>query len=54
MNDIGTVLFYIFHPVNLNLFEKLKKGWHIFFVSGVFENFDVHFWTVLKADKVRS
>ena len=26
----------------------------IFFVSGVFENFDVHFWTLLKAKKARS
>ena len=43
---------YIFHPVNLNFFKNKKRLEHlnvlvhIFFVSGVFENFDVHFCTL--------
>ena len=32
--------------------EHLNFLLHIFFVSGVFQNFDVDFWPLLKAEKV--
>ena len=51
-------VFYVFHHVNLNFFENNKSLEHlkvllrIFFYSGVFQNFDVEFWPLLKAEKV--
>ena len=50
--------FYVFHHVNLFFFKNNKNLEHlnvllrIFFVSGVFQNFDVDFWPLLKAEKV--
>ena len=32
--------------------EHLNVLWRIFFVSGVFQNFDLNFWPLLKAEKV--
>ena len=51
-------VFYVFLHVNLIFFGNTKSLEHlnvllrIFFVSGVFQNFDVDFWPLLKAEKV--
>ena len=58
-NCIFVAVFYVFHHVNLNFFLKNNKSLEhlnallrIFFVSGVFQNSDVDFWPLLKAEKV--
>ena len=51
-------VFYVFHHVNLNFFKNNKSLEHlnvllrIFFDLGVFQNFNVDFWPLLKAEKV--
>ena len=35
---------YVFHHVNLNFGTFKRLIAHFFFVSGVFQNFDVDFW----------
>ena len=52
-------VFYVFHHVNPFFFFKNNKSLEnlyvllrIFFVSGVFQNFNVDFWPLLKAEKV--
>ena len=46
-----TMLTWIFLKITKSL-EHLKVLLCIFFVSGVFQNFDVDFWPLLKAKKV--
>ena len=55
---ISSIFFYVFHHFNLIFFLKITKVWNIessyctfFFDSGVFQNFDVDFWPLLKAEK---
>ena len=54
------IVFCNFLPLNLIFFKNKKKSehlnllWRIFFTSGVFQNFEVDFWPLLKAEKVRS
>ena len=45
------MLSWIFLKNNKSL-EHLNVLLRIFFASGVFQNFDVHFWPLLKAEKV--
>ena len=40
------------HLKNNKSLEHLNVLLRIFFVSGVFQNFDVDFWPLLKAEKV--
>ena len=50
--------FLAFHHVNLNCLKNNKSLEHlnvllrIFFVSNVFQNFNVDFWPLLKTEKV--
>ena len=52
--------FLPFLTPKLNFFQKQKNSghlnllWRIFFTSGVFENFEVDFWPLLKEKKGRS
>ena len=52
--------FFTFFTISTLIFLKNNKVWNIqtsycasFFVSGVFQNFEVNFWPLLKAEKVR-
>ena len=57
-NCVFLAVFHIFHHVNLILkknnksLEHLNILLHIFLVSSVFQNFEVDFWPLLKAEKV--
>ena len=57
-NCVFLAVFYVFHNVNLIFFLNNKSLDYlnvllcIFFVSGVFFNFDVDFWPLLKTEKV--
>ena len=58
-NCVFLAFFNVFYPINLILFEKkslvhLNVLFLIFFVTGVYKNIYVHYWTLLKAEKVRS
>ena len=60
-NCIFLALFCLFHHFSLMFFWKNNKSFEhliillrIFFVLGVFKKFDVHFWTLPEAEKVRS
>ena len=51
LQQFFTMLTLIFLKNNISL-EHLNLLLRIFFVSGVFQNFDVYFWPLLKAEKL--